>query len=196
VAGADPAAEAIPGFPGRNGQVFLDAADANAAAYLARRYRVADEPVRLMVAAARQTGHETQVDPLLILAVLAVESGMNPYARSPVGATGLMQVMPEVHPQLFGGGRAQAAALDPVANIRAGGRILGEAIRRGGSVERGLQLYVGAGNLVDDGGYAARVLAEQGRLRQAADGAVAAALAAAAVRPDARTVEPAATGGA
>jgi len=158
--------------------VLLDAPDTNVALYLARRYHVADNAVRAVVAAAHQAGKEHQVDPLLILAVVAVESSMNPFAQSPVGATGLMQVMPDVHAPKFGQGDKDVGALDPIANIRVGSQILGDVIRRGGSVERGLQLYVGAGNHPDDGGYAGRVLSEFGRLRLAATGGVAAALAA------------------
>lgn len=159
-------------------QVVLGPSDTNVASYLARRYHVADEAVRVMVATAHTAGKEQQIDPLLILAVVAVESSMNPFAQSPVGAVGLMQVMPGLHGGKFVEGRATAAALDPVANIQVGSQILSDVIRRGGSVERGLQLYVGAGNLPADGGYANRVLGEFGRLKLAAGGGVAAALAA------------------
>jgi hypothetical protein len=174
------AADAEQGAPGpRLGEpVALQPSHNNVAIYLARRYHVADEAVRLMVAAAQSAGKEQQVDPLLILAVVAVESSMNPFAQSPVGATGLMQVMPDLHGGKFVARNAGLGALDPVANIRVGSQILSDSIRRGGSVERGLQLYVGAGNAVDDGGYANRVLGELARLRLAASGAVAAAIAA------------------
>jgi hypothetical protein len=160
--------------------VVLDAADTYVATYLARRYHVADNAVRMVVAAAHAAGKERRIDPLLILAVVAVESSMNPFAQSPVGATGLMQVMPGLHGAKFGDGNHEVGPLDPVANIRVGSEILSDVIRRGGSVERGLQLYVGAGNQPDDGGYAGRVLSELGRLRLAYTGGVAAALAAAA----------------
>jgi hypothetical protein len=75
-----------------------------------------------------------------------------------------------VHSDKFADHGGDHAALDPIANLRVGSAILRDLIRRGGSVERGLQLYVGAGNLPDDGGYAARVLAEQARIRIAAAG--------------------------
>ena len=159
-------------------QVVLGERESSVANYLAHRYHVADEAVRVMVAAAHASGKERQVDPLLILAVVAVESSMNPFAQSPVGATGLMQVMPALHGGKFGERNAGVGALDPVANIRVGSQILGDLIHRGGSIERGLQLYVGAGNAPDDGGYASRVMAELARLRLAASGSVAAALAA------------------
>jgi hypothetical protein len=175
---ADEAADEEIDVPQIGQPVVLDAPDTNVALYLARRYHVADNAVRAVVAAAHQAGKEHQVDPLLILAVVAVESSMNPFAQSPVGATGLMQVMPDVHAPKFGQGDKQVGALDPIANIRVGSEILGDVIRRGGSVERGLQLYVGAGNHPDDGGYAGRVLGEVARLRLAATGGVSAALAA------------------
>jgi len=140
--------------------------------YLSRRYRVADGAIRPVVAAAYESGRVLGLDPLLILAVTAIESSMNPFAESVVGAQGLMQVMTRVHADKFEAHGGEDTALDPITNIKVGSAILSDLIRRGGSVERGLQLYVGAGNMVDDGGYGARVLAEHGRLRLAASGKV------------------------
>ncbi|WP_027794106.1 transglycosylase SLT domain-containing protein [Paraburkholderia acidipaludis] len=139
------------------------------ATYLARRYRVAQEPVGELVKAAFDTGREVGLDPLLLLAVMAIESGFNPYAESGVGAQGLMQVMSKVHSdkfQYFGG---QNAALDPVANIKVGALVLKDCIARGGSLPGGLRLYVGSTSQ-DDGGYGAKVMAERSRLRDVARG--------------------------
>jgi hypothetical protein len=147
--------------------------------YLVRRYRVADEAVRQLVAAAYQIGKEKNLDPLLILSVVAIESSLNPFAQSSMGAQGLMQVMTRVHADRFEPHGGETAALDPIANMQVGSSILHELISRGGSVERGLQLYVGAGNMPDDGGYGARVLGERGRLQLAAAGKVDTAIAAA-----------------
>jgi hypothetical protein len=90
-----------------------------------------------------------------------------------------MQVMTRVHTERFVAHGGDIAALDPVANMKVGSDILHELISRGGSVERGLQLYVGAGNMDDDGGYGARVLGERARLQLASSGRVDAAIAAA-----------------
>ena len=147
--------------------------------YLARRYRVADEAARMLVSHAFEIGQEKKLDPLLILSVVAIESGLNPFAASPMGAQGLMQVMTRVHATRFAEHGGDLAALDPIANMKVGSEILQELINRGGSVERGLQLYVGAGNMDDDGGYGARVLSERGRLQMALAGKVDAAIAAA-----------------
>ena len=149
------------------------------AQYLARRYRIADGAVRMLVSTAFQIGKEKNLDPLLILSVVAIESSLNPFAESSMGAQGLMQVMTRVHAQRFEPHGGEIAALDPIANMKVGASILHELISRGGSVERGLQLYVGAGNMPDDGGYGARVLGERGRLQMAANGKVEAALSAA-----------------
>jgi soluble lytic murein transglycosylase-like protein len=169
------------------GTLRLEPTDLSVARYLARRYHVADEAVRPLVLAAREAGHQTQLDPLLILAVMAVESSFNPFAESPVGAQGLMQVMTSVHSSRFGLAADPRNALEPIVNIHMGSAILSDLIHRGGSLERGLQLYVGAGNLRDDGGYASRVLSEMARLKTAAAGDVAGALAAG-VKIDTKTV--------
>jgi soluble lytic murein transglycosylase-like protein len=139
------------------------------ASYLARRYRVAQEPVSELVKAAFDTGREVGLDPLLLLSVMAIESGFNPYAESGVGAQGLMQVMSKVHSdkfQYFGG---ESAALEPVANIKVGALVLKDCIARGGTLPGGLRLYVGSTSQ-DDGGYGAKVMAERGRLRDVARG--------------------------
>jgi len=146
--------------------------------YLSRRYRVAEEATRMLVSAAFQIGKESKLDPLLILSVVAIESSLNPFAESAMGAQGLMQVMTRVHAERFEPHGGHLAALDPIANMKVGSAILNDLINRGGSVERGLQLYVGAGNLPDDGGYGARVLGERARLALAATGKVEAAIAA------------------
>jgi soluble lytic murein transglycosylase-like protein len=140
------------------------------AVWLSKKYSVAPEPLGALVAEAYAVGERTKLDPTLILAVMAVESGFNPFAQSHVGAQGLMQVMTQIHSEKYQGFGGKMAAFDPVANLRVGVKVLQECIRRGGSVEGGLRLYVGAGNLDDDGGYSAKVLAEQSRLQQVASG--------------------------
>jgi hypothetical protein len=143
---------------------------ANLAYWLSSKYRVAPEPVGALVTEAYDLGPANGIEPTLILAVMAVESGFNPFAQSTMGAQGLMQVMTKVHEQKYQGFGGAFAAFDPVANVRVGVNVLKECITRAGSLEGGLKLYVGAGNLKDDQGYASKVMAENARLQQVAKG--------------------------
>ena len=138
---------------------------ADVAMWIARRYKVAPEPVSRLVKEAWTVGARANVDPTLILAVMAIESSFNPFAQSPVGAQGLMQVMTRVHDDKYEPFGGNHAAFDPVTNLRVGVRVLKECIARAGSVEGGLRHYVGAANLASDGGYAWKVMAEQAHLR-------------------------------
>lgn len=140
------------------------------AIWLARRYKVAPEPVSRLVQEAWAVGPKVGVDPTLILAIMAIESSFNPFAQSPVGAQGLMQVMTRVHDDKYERFGGILAAFDPVTNLRVGVQVLKECITRAGSVEAGLRYYVGSGNQVDDNGYASKVLAEQGYLKNVAKG--------------------------
>lgn len=138
--------------------------------WLSKKYRVAPEPLSALVAEAYQIGSHAKIDPTLILAIMAVESSFNPFAQSAVGAQGLMQVMTRVHTDKYENFGGHFAAFDPVSNLRVGVKVLQECIARAGSLEGGLRYYVGAANLADDGGYAAKVMAEHFRLRQVAGG--------------------------
>jgi soluble lytic murein transglycosylase-like protein len=138
--------------------------------WLSKRYRVANDAIDMLVSSAYVTAREIKLDPLLILSVMAIESRFNPFAESPVGAQGLMQVMSKVHRDKFEDHGGMKAALDPVANIRVGSLILKEYVTRGGSVEAGLKLYVGAGAFDTDFGYGNKVLAEYQRLKEVAKG--------------------------
>lgn len=143
---------------------------AKVAFWLSKKYRVAPEPISALVAEAYHIGMRSKIDPTLILAVMAIESGFNPFAQSPVGAQGLMQVMTKVHVDKYEPAGGNLAAFDPVTNLRVGVKVLQECIARAGSIEGGLRYYVGAANMDNDGGYAQKVLAEYARIRSIATG--------------------------
>jgi len=138
------------------------------ATYLSKKYQVSAEATQLIVSAAYLTGRDTGVDPMLILAVMAIESRFNPFAESVMGAQGLMQVMPQYHLDKFQDLGGKEAVLNPVANIKVGALILKDYISRFGGVQAGLKAYSGAADLEADGGYASKVLGERERIRGAA----------------------------
>lgn len=137
--------------------------------YVARRYRVSTNALAPVFAAAQSAGKELRLDPLLIIAVIGVESGFNPFSQSGFGAKGLMQVVPRFHMDKLPEDAGVTAFLDPVTNVQVGARVLKESISRHGGVETGLQQFGGALN--DPGRrYSAKVLAEKQRLEHAARG--------------------------
>jgi hypothetical protein len=138
--------------------------------WIARRYKVAPEPVGALVQEAWALGERARLDPTLILAIVAVESSFNPFAQSPMGAQGLMQVVTRVHDDKYEPFGGTHAAFDPITNLRVGVQVLRECIARAGSVAEGLRFYVGAALLDGDGGYAAKVMAEQALMRGVAEG--------------------------
>lgn len=132
--------------------------------YIARKYRIAHDVAGTLIQTVYEVGKEKGLDPLLLLAVIAIESRYNPFAESHVGAQGLMQVMTKVHRDKFEVFELGTdAAFHPVANIKVGTQILYDCIRRRGSVAGGLACYVGASG-PSDGGYGAKVLAERRRM--------------------------------
>ncbi len=131
--------------------------------YIAKRYRVAETAAAQFVSIAYRAGEQHRVDPLLILAVMAIESRYNPVAESVVGAKGLMQVMPKYHQEKLLDHGGEHALLEPEVNILVGAQILREYSRRFGDVETALQMYAGA---LDEptAQYAGKVFAEKARL--------------------------------
>jgi soluble lytic murein transglycosylase-like protein len=131
--------------------------------YIAKRYRVSDQAVAGFVSIAYEAGTQHSVDPLLILAVMAIESRYNPVAESSMGARGLMQVIPKYHLEKLLDHGGEPALLEPAVNIVVGAQILREYQRRFRDTETALQMYAGA---LDDVStqYASKVLAEKARL--------------------------------
>jgi soluble lytic murein transglycosylase-like protein len=163
-ASAAPARERAPSVPP------LDPEQLNIARFIAARYRVGVESTSEFVYHAYRAARDVKVDPMLVLAVMSVESRFNPKAQSHAGAQGLMQVLTRVHAEKFQPFGGIPAAFDPVANIRVGSAILKEYIKREGSVEGALKSYVGAALAEHDGGYGVKVLNARERIAAAAAG--------------------------
>jgi hypothetical protein len=131
---------------------------------IAKRHHISPLVAEGLVRIAQNEGAAEGVDPLLILSVITVESGFNPFLESPLGAQGLMQVVPKLHAELIPADKSPSALFDPAVNIHIGTRILKICLDRAPTTEDGLQGYGGAsGN--PDMNYATHVLQELERFQ-------------------------------
>lgn len=136
--------------------------------HTAKRYRLSPMALEPAFVAAEYSARDFGLDPLLVVAVIGIESGFNPFAESVAGAQGLMQVIPRYHadklpPEVRNGANAATAFFDPVINVRVGVRALYEFIHDNGDIVEGLQQFAGAPDDPEEA-YAAKVLAEVERL--------------------------------
>ncbi|MFZ3040075.1 MAG: transglycosylase SLT domain-containing protein [Polynucleobacter sp.] len=132
--------------------------------FFEKKYKLDRAKIEEYVSNTVLIAKEVNIDPVLLLAVISVESNFNPLIKSHAGAEGLMQVMTAIHKDkyaLYGGA---TDAVKPEVNIRVGAYILKYLIATSGSLRNGLKYYVGAANAENDGGYADKVMAERNRL--------------------------------
>jgi len=133
------------------------------AEFIAKRWRIAEEAAARFVSLAYRAGSAHSVDPVLILAVMAIESRYNPVAESGMGAKGLMQVIPRFHLEKLSDHGGEEKLLEPEVNIDVGAQILREYSRRLRDEELALQMYGGAFD-EPTAQYANKVFAERARL--------------------------------
>jgi hypothetical protein len=150
--------------------VVLTKAQNNLVLQLSSLYQVSSDELSHYVVGAYKAALELKVDPLLVLAIMSIESSFDPEAQSHAGAQGLMQVLTRVHAEKFAPFGGVKAAFDINANIHVGTRIIKEYLNREGSIEGALKSYVGAALMSDDGGYGYKVMAQMARLRAIAAG--------------------------
>jgi len=85
------------------------------------------------------------IDPNLVMAVIHIESRGNTFALSPVGAMGMMQIMPstgeELAAQLDIHWRGAQTLFDPLANVRMGVAYLKQLESRYGNMATALAAY-------------------------------------------------------
>lgn len=142
----------------------LDAQQRAVAGYITRKFGVSVDVVQELVRTAFAAGQQFGVDPLLVVAIMAVESSFNPIAESVAGAKGLMQIIPKYHLDKFADFGGEHTVFDPRVNILVGARIVREyLLMASGDLFTALQTYAGA--LADrDAAYTNRVLNEKDQL--------------------------------
>lgn len=139
---------------------------------------------RVAVAIVREA-RANGIDPLLVVAVIRIESSFNNYAVSPVGAMGLMQLMPDTGKWLAqrrGSKLGRTTNLfDSELNIEMGTAYLSELIDQFGSVDKALVAYNAGPGMAQKilksrtsrrkflAGYPAKVIGEFHKLQHAAE---------------------------
>lgn len=129
--------------------------------YVKTRYKVSKDAMHPLFEAVQRIGKEHGIDPLLIVAIIGIESGFKADARSAGGGHGLMQIIPRYHLSKIPDGLGVKGLMDPVVNVKVGTLILDDAISRSGSPAAGLQSYNGSKKKRQ---FAKRVLAERSRM--------------------------------
>ncbi|MFM0010573.1 lytic transglycosylase domain-containing protein [Paraburkholderia sediminicola] len=164
LAAASQAADAQSAWPLAAPTVASDAAPdaglpalSDITAMLRAQFRVAPLESMKIARAVLIEAERQAISPVLLLAVMSVESSFDRHAVSIAGARGLMQVLPAAHPQLIAG---TTDLSDPAINVRIGSTILrGYLDQSGGDLDAALVRYSGGGR-----GYAQRVVLRMQRL--------------------------------
>ena len=105
-------------------------------------YRINDAQKKRILSSVYREAVNSQLEPELVLAVIAVESSFNRYAISSVGAQGLMQIMPFWKNEI---GRSSDNLTQVETNIRYGCKILEFYLQREkGNLDRALARYNGS----------------------------------------------------
>lgn len=112
--------------------------------HIQSKYQLPEHKANHIVREAIHNGKRHQLEPELILAIIAVESTFRERAVSRVGARGLMQVMPGAHSGKIREIGGSHQLFDPTKNIHVGSRILVKYLdENSGNLRRALLSYNG-----------------------------------------------------
>ncbi len=136
-------------------------------AYISKQYSIASSAATEIIKNTFAVSKKYQIDPLLMLAIIAQESRFNPIAQSSVGALGLTQALPKAHPEKIQVIENNSGDILSVSdNVELGAKIFSEYSRRfKGNTMLALQQY--NGNLADkEQRYAKKVIAHYERFKK------------------------------
>lgn len=114
------------------------------AAYIYTHYPISDKATELLATYIQEAAKEKKMDMTLIAAVMAKESGFNPFARSKANAEGLMQLITQYHLEKLEAFGGKDRIIDPKVATFSGAEALKEFISKQKSIVLGLQQYNGA----------------------------------------------------
>lgn len=130
---------------------------------ISRRFHVSETYALQIVTSAYDSGARTRVDPLVLLAIIRVESSFNPVAQGTQGDIGLMQLHPKWQMDKIIEAGGLLAAWQPETNILIGAQVLRRCMKHHNLVSA-LQCY--NGNSI----YPGKVINEQIYLKGIASG--------------------------
>jgi soluble lytic murein transglycosylase len=143
-----PVAAPPPATVTRSAEVPQDAqlaADVTALIRSKRRTGLTDSEIEQVARTIAVESRRHGLDPALVLAVIHVESRYDAYAVSPVGAMGLMQILPTTGEELAAKEgivwRGPQTLFDPIVNVRLGVAYLKELTARYGNTAMALAAY-------------------------------------------------------
>lgn len=106
--------------------------------------RLPEHTARQIVDHAYWHSEQLKLDPMLVLAMMKVESGFNTRAKSSEGAQGLLQVLPRYHRDKLRG----RSAYEPTVGIEVGAIVLNDCMERSrGSMLKAMNCYSGGGGM-------------------------------------------------
>ena len=117
--------------------------------YIQKTFRINRNKAVAIITEAVYNGLKHDLQPELILAIIAVESSYQEKAVSHAGARGLMQIMPKAHPEKIEAIGGVRALFNPKKNISTGTKILNEYLARTGNLNKALLRYNGSLNHPD-----------------------------------------------
>lgn len=113
------------------------------ASYISQEYDVPLYKAEVIVYSTFVESQKKNLEPLLVLSLIDVESTFRQYSKSSVGAVGLTQVMPGVHRKKIMEENVNVWTIN--GNIRVGTDILNEYVKMSkGNIRRALQMYNGS----------------------------------------------------
>jgi len=124
-----------------------------------KKYNLERKDLLRIISIAFENAQEKKINPFVVLAIISHESNFVANVKNNSGATGLMQIVTQVHHNRFKPYGGSHSALKPEVNIKIGTEILEECIRKMKSVRRGLRCYAGTVN-GNDRGFSDYVLRE------------------------------------